>query len=171
MMPKRFVMLLLAYSSFVSFLTGCGAFDNKTEKEDSASGVLVVPKGATFRSPLLQYTVTSAYGQRNGRSHQGIDLGAPEGVEVRTIGGGTKLSSGAEGACGNVVRMSHVVGQHAFESRHCHLSAYAGANGRWYAEGTVIGRVGMTGRTTGPHLHFELRKGGVLQNPEWWIAF
>jgi murein DD-endopeptidase MepM/ murein hydrolase activator NlpD len=131
----------------------------------------VRPTAPTFRAPLSNYRVTSVYGPRRGRLHEGIDLGAPFGREVLSVAAGIKTSSRPEGACGNVVRVAHSVGENRFESRYCHLSAYAGSNGRWYPQWTLIGRIGLTGRTAGPHLHLEIRRNGVVQNPAWWIKF
>lgn len=99
---------------------------------------------------LLEYGRVT---QKFHSDHAGYDIGAPSGTPVIAIGDGQKVSGQWEGACGNTVTMLYTDGK--LRSRNCHLSAMAGVNGRFYPAGTAIGRIGSTGRSTGPHLHIE----------------
>jgi murein DD-endopeptidase MepM/ murein hydrolase activator NlpD len=87
-------------------------------------------------------------------------LGAP----VVAVEAGSVISAGWSGGGGNMVRIKHASG---FESYYLHLSAFAKGIrvGRRVDQGELIGRVGMTGTATGPHLDYRLRKNGVFVNP------
>lgn len=106
--------------------------------------------------------VTSAFGPRWGRMHGGVDLGAPHGAPVQAADGGRVKSSGPAGAYGNLVVIEHPDGT---ETRYAHLSGLAVRPGDMVARGQTVGQVGSTGRSTGPHLHFELRVGGQAVDP------
>jgi murein DD-endopeptidase MepM/ murein hydrolase activator NlpD len=147
------------------FSNGCGGLQQRSNDSE----VLGSNSAAVFIPPLSSYRVSSPFGQRSSGFHSGVDLAAPHSTAVKNIGNGVKQSSGTEGACGLVVRMSHSVSGKSWVSRYCHMSSFAGVNGRYYSQGTVIGRVGSTGRSSGPHLHLELYRNGVLQNPSGWI--
>lgn len=106
--------------------------------------------------------VSSYYGPRNGGFHYGLDIAAPTGTPIRNPAGGTLQSQSYAGGCGNSFQVGHSDG---LRSRYCHLSAYAGVVGRYYARGTTLGRVGNTGNSTGPHLHVELYLNGQIRDP------
>jgi murein DD-endopeptidase MepM/ murein hydrolase activator NlpD len=121
-----------------------------------------------FRFPLKDFRVTSSYGPRinpvTGRPgmHQGLDLAAPEGTEVFAARGGTVIDLGEDRILGKYIILRH---DNNWQSLYGHLSAI---NTTLYAEvlsGGFIGRVGSTGHSTGPHLHFELRQGGQTRDP------
>lgn len=119
--------------------------------------------------------VTSNYGNRTDpvyggtRFHAGIDIGAPSGTPVKSVQGGivTKSSFMADGY-GNWVEVKHPDGT---SSRYAHLSTRDVVVGQKVDSGQVIGKVGSTGKSTGPHLHFEIRKGGNSVNPKNYINF
>jgi murein DD-endopeptidase MepM/ murein hydrolase activator NlpD len=111
--------------------------------------------------------LTSPFGPRWGRRHGGIDLAAGPGSPVRAAAPGTVSAAGAEGAYGNVVRIQHAGG---VETVYAHLSAAEVAVGATVSAGEQIGREGDTGRSTGPHLHFEVRQGDVAVDPLRWLA-
>jgi murein DD-endopeptidase MepM/ murein hydrolase activator NlpD len=110
--------------------------------------------------------LTSRFGSRWGRLHAGIDLASGTGAPVSAAAEGTVLSAGTEGGYGQVVRM-----QHADDTVtvYAHLSALVVRPGQRVAAGTVVGREGSTGHSTGPHLHFEVRIAGVPVDPLPWL--
>jgi murein DD-endopeptidase MepM/ murein hydrolase activator NlpD len=111
--------------------------------------------------------ITSTFGWRSisvggNRYHQGLDLGAPTGTTVRATRDGTVVRSGWIGAYGYAVYVRHEGG---FETRYAHLSQRLVAVGEVVRRGEAVGRVGSTGASTGPHLHFEVRRDGRALDP------
>src|SRR4051812_32750279 len=103
------------------------------------------------------------FGYPGGRRHDGIDFPEPAGTAVGAAGRGTVAFVGwNSGGYGNLIVVQHRLG---YQTWYAHLSAFGVSQGAAVAGGTVIGRVGSTGRSTGPHLHFELRHDGVPINP------
>jgi murein DD-endopeptidase MepM/ murein hydrolase activator NlpD len=98
------------------------------------------------------------------RPHFGVDYAAPRGTPVSALGGGTVRFAGRRGANGNLVILSHPRG---YTTYYGHLSRFGKGirRGGRVAQGDVIGYVGATGRATGPHLDFRIRKGGRFLNP------
>jgi murein DD-endopeptidase MepM/ murein hydrolase activator NlpD len=94
--------------------------------------------------------------------HTGIDIGAPSGRPVFAVDEGVVLYSGRYGNYGNVVILDH--GNNT-TTLYAHLSKYLVKNNVKVGKGQVIGLVGSTGLSTGPHLHFEVRKSGKVQDP------
>jgi murein DD-endopeptidase MepM/ murein hydrolase activator NlpD len=125
---------------------------------------------AFLKSPLKFANVTSRFGVRFHpvlkflKAHNGVDYGAPTGTPVWSVGDGTVTQAGFNGAGGNTVCVRHTNG---FESCYLHLSAYGRGvrRGSHVSQKQVIGYVGTTGRSTGPHLHFALKRGGGFVNP------
>jgi murein DD-endopeptidase MepM/ murein hydrolase activator NlpD len=123
-----------------------------------------------LRSPLKFSRVSSHFSSgryhpilRYVRPHQGIDYAAPTGTPVSTVGDGLITQCGWSGGYGRLVQISHGSG---YVSRYGHLSRFGKIRaGQRVGQGTVIGYVGSTGISTGPHLHFELRVNGVPRNP------
>jgi murein DD-endopeptidase MepM/ murein hydrolase activator NlpD len=117
----------------------------------------------------LDSATSSAFGWRNdpfrGRRkfHNGVDLRAAYGTEVPTAAPGKVTFAGERGAYGLMVVVEHPNG---VETRYAHLSSTAVQPGDSVAAGQTIGRVGSTGRSTGPHLHFEVLLDGKRVNPE-----
>ena len=111
--------------------------------------------------------VTSEYGPRWGRMHRGIDLGAPVGTPIRAIRSGTVIFAGWQGGYGRMTLIDHGNG---VVSAYAHQSRFAVGQGARVAQGQVIGYVGMTGNTTGPHLHLETRVGGSAVNPRQYLS-
>jgi len=112
--------------------------------------------------------ITSLFGERFHpilrvkTTHTGIDIGAPSGRPVFAVDDGVVLYSGRWGNYGNVVILDH--GNNT-TTLYAHLSKYLVKNNVTVKKGTVIGLVGSTGLSTGPHLHFEVRKSGKVQDP------
>jgi murein DD-endopeptidase MepM/ murein hydrolase activator NlpD len=94
--------------------------------------------------------------------HQGLDISADAGAPVYATADGTVTRAAREGAYGNLVTIDHGYG---LETRYGHLSKYEVKSGAKIKRGQIIGRVGSTGRATGPHLHYEVRVNGRLLNP------
>ena len=121
-------------------------------------------RGLKWASPVNGH-LTSRFGYRWGRSHKGVDIGARYGLPVRAVAPGTVQSAGWGGGYGNLVTIRHDDGT---ITSYAHMSRILVYGGR-VAAGDQIGRVGSTGRSTGPHLHFEVRRSGEQLNPLWWL--
>ena len=98
--------------------------------------------------------------------HTGMDLAATTGTRVLAAGAGKVAFAGPRSGYGNLVEIDHGDG---IVSRYGHLSAILVAPGDTVATGDLIGKSGSTGRSTGPHLHFELRRGGTPINPNTFL--
>jgi murein DD-endopeptidase MepM/ murein hydrolase activator NlpD len=113
--------------------------------------------------------ITSAFGRRRDpidastRFHGGIDVAAVEGTTVRAPADGEVVFSGPRKGYGNTVILEHVGG---LQTVYAHLREIDVRPGDRLARGEKLGEVGQTGRATGPHLHFEVRKGGSQEDPE-----
>jgi murein DD-endopeptidase MepM/ murein hydrolase activator NlpD len=114
-----------------------------------------------LRRPLSSVAdVTSPFGSRVdpffGRAamHTGVDLREPYGAPVLVTAAGKVTSAGPNGGYGNMVEVDHGNG---ITTRYGHMSAILVSEGQWVEAGTVVGRLGSTGRSTGPHLHYEVR--------------
>lgn len=101
---------------------------------------------------------------RTARAHRGVDYGAPRGAPVLSVASGTVVRAGWTGGGGNSVYIKH---DNGYETRYLHFSRIAPGlrAGMRVSQGELIGSVGSTGLSTGPHLHYELLKGGVHVNP------
>jgi hypothetical protein len=125
-------------------------------------------RNSGFRSPLDSFKLTSPFGRRrdpiSGRSssHNGLDLSAPVGTEVYATRGGVVTELGQDTIYGKYVIVKHTDN---WVSLYGHLSKIDVSLQSRVESGTIIGRVGSTGRSTGPHLHFELRQNGKAQDP------
>lgn len=112
--------------------------------------------------------LTSRFGMRKHpilgyrRMHAGLDYGAAHGTPIRAVTDGKVLSAGRAGGCGIAVRLSH--GSN-LQTRYCHMSRLAVSSGQNVQRGQVIGYVGSTGLSTGPHLHYEMYRGGRVVDP------
>jgi murein DD-endopeptidase MepM/ murein hydrolase activator NlpD len=109
-------------------------------------------------NPMPTGTVTSCFGPRWGRHHAGVDRAAPAGTPIVAASAGTVASAGSVyGGYGISVLIQHDGG---VSTHYAHLSATSVRSGERVAAGQPIGAEGSTGRSTGPHLHFEVRVGG-----------
>ena len=143
---------------------GHGCFDFKSGGSAAGGGLsggLLIPvKGA----------MTSAFGPRHHpilkqvRNHNGLDWAAPTGTPIIAVAGGKISYAGVAGGYGNVIYINHGNG---LETRYAHMSKFGprSSNGATVEAGEVIGYVGTTGRSTGPHLHFEVRVRGTPMDP------
>lgn len=115
-----------------------------------------------------QTKVYSKFGYRRGRRHQGVDLPLTTGTPVPAAFAGKVRIAKRFGAYGNLVVLRHVNGLETFYG---HLSKLNVKEGDWVEAGQIIGLGGSTGRSTGPHLHFETRYKGYAFDPQWLIDF
>ena len=112
--------------------------------------------------------MTSGYGYRRHpilgyrKMHVGIDFGAPHGAPIYAATDGVVVMAGRAGGCGNAVKINHGGN---LATRYCHMSRVATSSGQRVRQGQIIGYVGSTGLSTGPHLHYELYKNGSIVNP------
>lgn len=125
-------------------------------------------------SPLPQGVLTSSYGMRISpitgveQFHNGVDLAAPKGTAVYAARSGVVRLAGSDRVYGNYVIIKH---DNNTESLYGHLESYSVKKGQTVEKGAVIGKVGTTGLSTGPHLHFEIRMDGKSQNPPAYLFF
>jgi murein DD-endopeptidase MepM/ murein hydrolase activator NlpD len=104
-------------------------------------------------------TLTSGYGWRRGRMHQGIDIAAPIGTPIMAAASGEVVFAGwNSGGYGNLVQLRHPDGSVTF---YAHNNRLLVSNGQKVKQGQLIAEMGSTGRSTGPHLHFEIRPNGT----------
>jgi murein DD-endopeptidase MepM/ murein hydrolase activator NlpD len=106
---------------------------------------------------------TSPFGPRGGRNHDGLDIAAPTGTPIHAAECGVVSFSGVQGGYGNMVCVDH---SSALQTCYAHMSRTAARNGQTVRKGQVIGYVGTTGHSTGPHVHFETRVNGQARDPE-----
>jgi len=134
-------------------------------REVEAPGA-AAPAAAEPRTPALAWPLRGVlygrYGIRGGTRHDGIDIAAPEGSPVLAAGDGVVFYVGEQSGYGTVLIVRHDRG---LVTVYAHNSAVLVREGERVARGQPVARVGQTGRTTGPHLHFEVREGTRPRNP------
>ena len=134
----------------------------------SADGAAATAGTGDLLSPIAG-RVTSAYGKRSDpftgepEFHAGLDLAAPLGTPVRAAARGTVEFSGRRGDAGNLVEVAHAGG---IRTRYAHLDSTKVRAGETVRAGQILGAVGSTGRSTGPHLHFAVERAGELVDPK-----
>ena len=128
----------------------------------------ILPLGA----PIEKVRITSNYGMRNDpftgepKRHRGIDFAGKIGTELMAVAPGRVVSAGERVGYGTTVEIDHGLG---FTTLYAHLSKIMVARGDWVRPGTVVGLGGSTGRSTGPHLHYEIRYKGVPFDPSKFV--
>ncbi len=129
-------------------------------------GTMVPP---TYIKPLSGGRISSGFGGRRnpftgaaGSNHAGVDIATPTGTPIWASSGGTVVWAGWNGGYGYLVSINHPDGR---QTRYAHLSKIYVSVGQYVSQGQVIAASGSTGNSTGPHLHFEMRIGGVAYNP------
>jgi murein DD-endopeptidase MepM/ murein hydrolase activator NlpD len=143
----------------IFYYTSSGRFDSEERAFFLDSSMVM---------PLPDSALTSAFGMRQSpftgawQFHRGIDLAAPVGTSVSACKAGTVRFTGYSQVYGNHVIVSHAGNM---ESLYAHLSVMSVKPGDVVTKGEVIGKVGVTGATTGPHLHFEILVGNTPQDP------
>ena len=131
-------------------------------------------RDAPVHRPLLgTLSISSNFGNRpdpfNGRTayHSGIDFRSPSGTDVLAAGAGRVVFAGRNAGYGNMIDIDHGDG---IVTRYSHLSAIGVREGQMIDVGDIIGNVGSTGRSTGPHLHFEVRRNDEAVDPGVFLA-
>ena len=121
----------------------------------------------SFIMPVDGAKQTSGFGPRWGRTHEGIDFAGPIGTPIKAAADGRIVYAGAAGGYGNMVAIEHPDGK---VTRYAHLNSITARNGEPVRQGQVIGQLGNTGHSTGPHLHFEIRQDGSARGLPGGIA-
>jgi len=120
-----------------------------------------------FSFPLRNaYRLTSPFGPRHGRMHEGDDLAAPLGTPIYATADGVVTKAGWSSCYGRLIKIRHTMG---YETRYGHLSRIRVKEGQRVSRGDRIGDIGSSGHSTGPHLHYEIRIGGRAINPMIYI--
>ena len=146
-----------------AFRTPDGSVDYYNEKGEGV-------RKALLRTPVNGATITSSFGMRKhpilGYSimHRGVDFGVPSGTPIMAAGDGVIEKRERSATYGNYIRIRHNSG---YATAYAHMSRFGAnmANGQRVRQGEIIGYVGMTGRATGPHLHFEMFRDKQQVNP------
>lgn len=132
------------------------------------------PSNATWITPVSGYTITSAFGMRihpvykYALMHNGIDMACPQGTPIYATRAGTVTTASYQaGGAGYYVSINHGDG---FSSIYMHMTNYVVSSGQSVAAGQLIGYVGSTGVSTGPHLHFGVSYAGTYVNPMAYIG-
>ena len=150
-------------SPLYRFNSGNGRFEYFDPKGRSAQKTLM-------KTPIDGARLSSGYGRRRHpilgytRMHRGVDFAAPRGTPILAAGDGTIVSIGRNGAYGRYIRIRHNA-RYATAYGHLHRYARELRRGRRVRQGQVIGYVGSSGRSTGPHLHYEILVDGRRKNP------
>lgn len=147
----------------------------ETEVRERKDKIIVVgtaerPKTAptgTFAMPIVGRSVTSEFGPRWGRNHDGLDFGAPTGTTIYASDGGTVVRAGTHSGYGLVVEIDHENGR---LTRYAHCSKLLVSAGDKVYQGQEIALVGNTGRSFGSHLHFEIHMNGSPVNPRPYLG-
>jgi len=132
---------------------------------------------AAERTPLVlpirsSYRISSRYGMRRHpvtrkyRMHDALDLAAPYGTPIYATADGVVVFAGWAGGYGRIIKIRHALG---FETRYAHLSKFRVKKGQRVSRGDRIGDMGSSGRSTGSHVHYEIRIGGKSVNPSKYI--
>lgn len=129
----------------------------KEVPKTAATGVLAMP---------TRGRISSRYGARWGRTHRGLDIAAATGTPINAADGGTVSFSGYKNSLGYMVEINHGNG---LVTRYAHCSKLLVKKGDKVYKGQQIAKVGNTGNSTGPHLHLEVLKNGVHQNPSKYV--
>ncbi len=139
----------------------------QTRKKESLRSSINLGRGQ-FVKPLSSYRITSNFGYRRHpvykrtRFHSGIDLAAPTGTRISAADSGQVVFAGWRGGYGRCVIIDH---HNNYKTLYGHMSRILVSTGANVRRGSIIGAVGSTGVSTGPHLHFELRKNEQPVNP------
>ncbi|MCI6488095.1 MAG: peptidoglycan DD-metalloendopeptidase family protein [Clostridiales bacterium] len=149
------------------------AANNPSSGGGGSSGGSVTGTGSfTWPCPSCTY-ITSRVGYRwhpvsgQWKYHSGLDIGAAYGASIVAADGGTVTIAGLNGGYGNCVMIDHGNGYYTLYG---HMSSIAVSVGQSVSKGATIGYVGSTGVSTGPHLHFEIRQGTTILDPENWFT-
>ncbi|WP_217168101.1 M23 family metallopeptidase [Streptomyces sp. AC512_CC834] len=146
------------------------------DRDDSGGGAGGAA-GALLTAPVSPLTITSPFGSREHpltgvtKLHTGVDFAAPQGAQVVAARKGRVVFAALTSAYGNRIVIDHgTIQGKGVQTTYSHLSALEAAVGQTVEAGTPIGRVGSTGLSTGPHLHFEVILDGYYTDPRPWVV-
>lgn len=146
--------------------------EETTNLESKDNGVIlqeIVNTEVALSNPFKdKYTVISRFGRKGTGTHTGIDLAAISGTNIYAAASGRIVFSGYKGSYGNLVIIDH---GNNIQTYYAHCSNLIKNEGEEVKQGEMIAQVGSTGNSTGPHLHFEVRKDGITENPQYHINF
>lgn len=149
---------------FFSYLVKTNSGENKYYNEAGEATERLL-----LKTPLSYKRISSGFSMSRKhpilgtfKTHRAIDFAASTGTPIETVGDGTVVYAGWNGAYGNFVKIDHGQG---FATAYAHLSKIYVSKGSRVKQGDLIGAVGSTGRSTGPHLHYEMYKNGALVHP------
>jgi len=131
-------------------------------QQQSSTPAVVSPAGSGVLGWPVSGPVTSGYGTRWGRMHEGIDIAVGEGTPVRAAAAGTVIYAGWMSGYGNLVVLDHGNG---LSTAYAHNSSLVVSVGQSVGAGAVVSYSGNTGNSTGPHVHFEVRVNGSAVDP------
>jgi len=158
----------------IAFSTRGGASDPDTERANGILGAMdrinlyrIAAEKAPFDIPVRSnFRYTSGFGPRWGRMHNGTDFAAPIGTPTYATADGVVTHAGWSSGYGRLIKIQHEFG---IETRYAHLNRIRVNVGERVSRGQRIGDIGNSGRSTGPHLHYEVRVGGTPVNPMIYI--
>ena len=134
----------------------------RAAQEQASTPSIVPPSGSGQLGWPVSGPVTSGFGMRWGRMHEGIDIMTSTGTPVRAAGAGTVIYAGWLGGYGNLVVVDHGGG---LSTAYAHNSSFLASVGQSVAAGQVVSYSGSTGHSSGPHVHFEVRVNGSAVDP------
>jgi murein DD-endopeptidase MepM/ murein hydrolase activator NlpD len=144
--------------------------EDLTESVELAAATHELAARLPVAMPIREnYRISSRFGSRRdpftGRAsgHMGLDFAAPRGTPILAPAHGTVIFAGWQGAYGRLVEIDHGFG---VTTRYAHLTSISVQEGQEVGTSDTIGQVGTTGRSTGPHLHYEVRVDGTAEDPE-----
>ncbi len=149
---------------FRNLFASWGSLDGNAASAPAPTTTVAIPS----IMPLASAKMTSNYGMREHpviggrRNHKGVDLAAPTGTPIYATADGVVSRADRFSSYGLYIALQHGAD---LETRYAHMSRLAVAAGQRVNKGDIIGYVGSTGRSTGPHLHYEVRMDGVAVNP------
>jgi murein DD-endopeptidase MepM/ murein hydrolase activator NlpD len=156
---------LVPVESGLRFDASVRELDDALEKLEAVKAIARV---APIHNPAPGQSVSSSFGVRRDpflrrpAMHAGIDFRAPVGTAIRSAGAGKVVSAGWNGGYGRMVEIEHGDG---YTTRYAHMSKIEVKEGQMVDVGTIVGEAGSSGRSTGPHLHYEVRRNGAPVDP------
>ena len=148
-------VIMTGTKEYAGYGGGSGSMDTGVSYDENAVYT-------NLKTPVNNVYISSGYGMRWGRLHRGTDFALPSGSDIFAADGGTVYCAGYSGSYGNLVKIDHGNGMQTY---YAHCSQIMVESGQHVDRGELIARVGSTGNSTGPHLHFEVIVNGSCVNP------
>ncbi len=188
---RKEVRILFIFFTFSFFIISCAEFSDvfeiystqdakQVDRDGDRRPTREIPTSSPPASPTasietdkarfiwpVEGTVTSRFGLRRRRQHDGIDISAPRGTPVKAAARGKVVYSNRLSGYGNLIIMKHAGN---YFTAYAHLSQSKVTKGDRVEQGDLIGLVGSTGKTSGPHCHFEIRQKTEARNPLFFLS-